>query len=73
MDRNPGECRSGGMWKKGWLWGFASHTRVTLVGVRLDIALGDLQVAFVRHLVHGVFATRENFAGVAVAITVISS
>ena len=42
-------------------------TGIAGVSVRLGGALGDLDVALVRHLVQGVFAAGEEFAGIAVA------
>lgn len=43
-------------------------TRITLVGVGFERALGDFQVAFGGHLVEGVFTAAEEFAGVAMAV-----
>lgn len=42
-------------------------TGIAGVSVRLGGTLGDLEVALIRHLVHGVFAAGEQFAGIAVA------
>ena len=46
-------------------------TRVTLVGISLDFALCDFQVALVGYLVEGVLAAAEDLAGVAVAVVVL--
>ena len=43
-------------------------TGIASVSVRLSGTLGDLEVALVRHLVHGVLAAGEEFAGIAVAV-----
>lgn len=42
-------------------------TGIASVSVRLGGTLGDLEVALVRHLIHGIFAAGEQFAGIAVA------
>lgn len=38
--------------------GWVGYTRVAVVGVRLGGALGNLQVAFIGHLVESVLSTR---------------
>ena len=43
-------------------------TRVAGVGIRLDGALGDLQIVLSGDLVEGVFTTAEKLAGIAMAI-----
>ena len=50
--------------------GTGKCTRVTSVGISLDLSLCDFQVAFVGHLVEGIFAAAEEFAGVAVAVLI---
>ena len=44
-----------------------ASTGITLVGVRLDLALCDFHIAFVGHLVESVFTAANDLAGVAVA------
>lgn len=39
-----------------------------MIGVCFGGAFGDFEIAFVGHLVEGVFAAAEEFAGVAVAV-----
>lgn len=54
------------------LWGMeegldGKRTRITIICIRLRLALCDFEIAFVGHLIEGVFAAAEEFAGVAVA------
>ena len=55
---------------EGWVWG--RLTRVALVGVCLDVPLGDLQVLLAGDLVEGVLATAEELAGIAMAIQLLA-
>lgn len=43
-------------------------TGVTLIGVCLDVPLGDLQVLLVGDLVESVLATAEELTGIAMAV-----
>lgn len=43
------------------------HTTVTLVGVDLEFALGEVEVVLGNDLVQGEFTTTQNFASAAVA------
>ncbi len=58
----------GGGWGEGRGKMEGEVTRVTLVGVGFERALCDFQIAFGGHLVEGVFAAAEEFAGVAMAV-----
>lgn len=44
------------------------RTRITIIGISFRLALCDFEIALVGHLVEGVFAAAEEFAGVAVAV-----
>lgn len=69
-----GEIEGRGRGKGGWVKGggrregrCGERTRITIIGIRLRLALCDFEIAFVGHLIEGVFAPAEEFAGVAVA------
>ena len=46
--------------------GVSRLTGIAAIGVCLNRALGDLEVAFVGDLVQGVLATRKDLAGITV-------
>ena len=48
--------------------GKGQRTRITIISIRLRLSLCNFEIALVGHLVEGVFAAAEEFAGVAVAV-----